>query len=767
MNDGGQTMKRREIISLLAFLFMALSPIFALAGQEKPSDPSLLNLDRIFGSREFSSERFGPARWMKDGASYTVLEDSAAVKGGRDIVLYSAETGRRQIVVSASGLVPANETNPLSVENYEWSGDGKKLLIFTNAKRVWRQNTRGDYWVLDLTAGTLKKLGKGFEPSTLMFAKFSPDGVRVAYLCKNDIYAESIESGRITRLTWDGSATLINGTADWVYEEEFSIRDGFRWSPDGQFIAFWQFDSSGVKDFFLINNTDSLYPRTIPIKYPKPGEVNSACRIGIVNSFGGPVMRLRVPGDARNNYIARMDWAANSREVVLQHLNRLQNTNDVMIGDVRTGDVRTIFTDRDEAWLDVVDDFFWLEKGERFTWLSERDGWRHIYLVSRNGQVKLLTPAEWDVLDITGIDEKSGWLYFLASPDNPTQRYLFRIRLDGSGKAERVSPLDKPGTHSYQMSPSCRWAIHTYTTFDTPPVIDLVKLPQHTTAKVLADNRELMAKLKILKRKPVEFFRIDIGGDVLVDGWCLKPPDFDPGKQYPLIFQVYGEPAAQTVLDRWGGNGYLWHLMLAQQGYMIASVDNRGTPAPRGRAWRKIIYRQIGILASADQAAAAKALIQKWPSVDPARIGIWGWSGGGSMTLNAMFRYPEIYKTGIAVAFVANQRYYDSIYQERYMGLPKENKEGYKNGSPITFVNKLQGNLLIVHGTGDDNVHYQNFEALVNELVANNKRFSMMAYPNRSHGLSEGNNTTRHVYETFTRFLLQNLPPGPKTATKS
>lgn len=760
-------MRRTKIICLLTILFAILFRISLLAGQDKPSDPSLLNLDRIFGSREFASERFGPARWMKDGASYTVLEDSAAVKGGRDIVLYSAETGRRDILVSASSLVPANASSPLSIDNFEWSADGKKLLVFTNSRRVWRQNTRGDYWVLDLAGGTLIKLGKGFEPSTLMFAKFSPDGRRAAYVSKNDIYAEDVSTGRIIRLTWDGSATLINGTADWVYEEEFSIRDGFRWSPDGQSIAFWQFDSSGVRDFFLINNTDSLYPRTIPIKYPKPGETNSACRIGIVNSFGGPARLLRIPGDARNSYIARMEWAENSRDVVLQRLNRLQNTNDVIFGDARTGEVRTIFADRDEAWLDVVDDFFWLEKGSRFTWLSEKDGWRHIYLVSRDGQVKLLTPGGFDVLGIEGIDEKGGWIYFMASPDNPTQRYLYRARLNGSGKAERVSPSDKPGTHSYQMSPSCQWAIHTYTTFETPAVIDLVKLPQHETSKVLADNRELIAKVQALKKKPVEFFRVDIGDGVLLDGWCIKPPDFDPQKQYPLLFQVYGEPAGQTVLDRWGGNGYLWHLMLAQQGYLIASVDNRGTPAPRGRAWRKIIYRQIGILASADQAAGAKALIQKWPYLDPSRIGIWGWSGGGSMTLNAMFRYPDIYKTGIAVAFVANQRYYDSIYQERYMGLPKDNQEGYKNGSPITFASQLEGRLLIVHGTGDDNVHYQNFEALVNELVANNKAFSMMAYPNRSHGISEGRNTTRHVYETFTRFLLQHLPPGPKSATKS
>jgi dipeptidyl-peptidase-4 len=760
-------MTKKTWIGDLAFgLFLLAFPLFSL-GQNQPPDP-ILNLDRIYNSREFAAQRFGPARWLKDGASYTTLEESKGEAGGRDIVVYAAETGRRDILVSAAKLVPPPpaEAKPLAIENYEWSADGKKLLVFTNSRRVWRQNTRGDYWVLDLASGKLSKLGAAFDLSSLMFAKFSPDGSRAAYVVKNDIYAEDIASGRILRLTFDGAETLINGTFDWVYEEEFGLRDGFRWSPDGRSVAFWQIDSSRVRIFNLINTTDSLYPRLVPIPYPKPGDINSACRVGVVSAFGGPVRWIQVPGDARNNYIARMEWAVNSNEIILQHLNRFQNTNEVMLGDVRTGEARTIFTDRDEAWVDVVDDLFWIEKGGRFTWVSERDGWRHVYSVSRQGEARLITPGDYDVLDVAGLDEKGGWLYFMGSLDNPVQRYLYRTKLDGKGRPERLSPKDKPGTHGYQMSPAALWAIHTYSTFDAPPVIDLVKLPAHSSARPLVENKDLRAKIGALKRSPVEFFRVDIGDGVRLDGWCLKPPDFDPQKKYPLFFQVYGEPAGTTVNDRWGGNGCLWHLMLAQKGYIVASVDNRGTPQPRGRAWRKIIYRQIGILASQDQAAAAKALIEKWPFVDADRIGIWGWSGGGSMTLNMMFRYPEIYKTGLAVAFVANQRYYDSIYQERYMGLPRNNPDGYKNGSPITYANQLKGNLLIVHGTGDDNVHYQNFEALVNELVANGKTFTMMAYPNRTHGISEGRGTTMHLYNLLTSFLMANLPPGPKSAVK-
>ena len=456
-----------------------------------------------------------------------------------------------------------------------------------------------------------------------------------------------------------------------------------------------------------------------------------------------------------------MDWAAGSEEVILQRLNRLQNTNQVMLGDARTGNVRTVFTDRDSAWVKIVNDLKWMKDGNYFTWVSERDGWSHIYLISRDGgEVTLVTPGEYDVISVEKIDEESGWVYFIASPDNPVKRYLYRSRLNGKGAPQRLSPTAQSGTHSYQISDDTKWAFHTYSTFDNPPVIELIELPGHNPVRTLIDNESLRAKVNALKRLPTEFFRVDIGEGVELDGYLIKPPDFNPAMKYPVLFYVYGEPAGQTARDSWGGNGYLWHLMLAQQGYLIVNVDNRGTPSPRGRAWRKCIYRQIGILASADQAAAASA-IGTWDFVDAERFGIWGWSGGGSMSLNAIFRYPDIYRTAMAIAFISNQRYYDTIYQERYMGLPDDNEEGFKNGSPITFAHQLKGNLLIIHGTGDDNCHYQNCEALINELIKHNKPFSMMSYPNRSHGIREGDNTSRHLRELLTRYLLENLPAGP------
>ncbi len=749
---------RTAKILLSVFAWVALFGGLAASGVASPQ--GRLTLDRIFNSREFVPERFGPARWMKDGISFTILEKSEGLPEGQDIVLYRTDSTRTEILIGAADLIPAGESKPLAIEDYGWSADGSRLLVFTNSARVWRRNTRGDFWVLDRTRKTLRKLGGDFEESRLMFAKFSPDGNRVAYVYMNDIYAEDLATGRIHRLTWDGSDRFINGTSDWVYEEEFGVRDGFRWSPDGRRVAFWQFDTSRVREFTMINNTDSLYPRLITFKYPKAGETNSSCRVGVVDSYGGEVVWLRVPGDPRNNYIARMDWSPDSHNIVIQHLNRLQNTNEVMAGDADSGEVRTLFVDRDDAWVDVVDDMRWLGNGAGFTWLSEMDGWRHAYFVSASGDTRILTAGPFDVLGIDAVDEKGGWLYYTASPDNPSQRYLYRVRLDGRGKPDRLTPENMPGTHSYQISPSAGYAFHTYSSFGTPPVIDLVRLPGHTTVRTLAENRELARKVLALDKLPVEFFRIDIGEGVHLDGWCLKPPGFDPSKKYPVLFYVYGEPAGQTVLDRWGGNTFLWHLMLAQRGLIVMSVDNRGTPAPRGRAWRKIIYRQIGILASEDQAAAARSLIAGRPYIDSERIAIWGWSGGGSMTLNMMFRHPEIYKTGIAVAFVANQRFYDTIYQERYMGLPKDNEEGFTKGSPITYAHRLEGNLLVVHGTGDDNVHFQNFEVLVNELVANNKRFSMLSYPNRSHGIYEGRNTTLHLYGAFTTFLEESLGQG-------
>jgi len=728
----------------------------ALAAQQ---DSSLITLDRLFNSDDFSQDFLGPARWLGD-SGYTTFE-AAPQGGGRDLVRTDPATGQKQVLLAASRLIPTGDSLPLPVENFTVSSDGKQVLIYTNSQRVWRQKTRGDYWVLEVATGKLRKLGgPEAKPSTLMFAKLSPQGDRVAYVRENNLYVERLKDGKITQLTKDGSRTTINGTFDWVYEEEFDDRDGFRWSPDGKRIAYWQLDASGVRDFLLINNTDSLYSFTKPVQYPKAGTTNSSCRVGVVDANGGKTRWLETPGDPRNTYIARMEWAANSDEVVLQHLNRLQNTLQLMLGDAKSGKVRTILTDQDSAWVDVVDDMRWLDGGKRFTWVTERDGWRHMYNVARDGSdPRLITPGNLDIAQVLTIDDKGGWVYYLASPDNPTQRYLYRAKLDGSAPAERLTPADQPGTHNYSIAPGAAWAFHYYSSFGVPTVTELVHLPDHKVVRTLVDNAKLKTAVAQLKRGPMNFFRVDAGQGVTLDGYVMRPPGFDSTLKYPVLFTVYGEPAAQTVVDTWGYDDYLWHLMLTQHGYVVMSLDNRGTPSLRGREWRKCIYRKVGVLASEDQADAARA-IGRWKWVDSTRLGIWGWSGGGSTTLNVLFRDPEVYRMGMAVAPVPDVHLYDTIYQERYMGLPQQNEEDYKRSSPLNFAANLKAKLLVVHGSGDDNVHYQGTERLINALVAANRPFTMMEYPNRTHGIYEGQGTTLHLYSLLTRFVEENLPAG-------
>jgi dipeptidyl-peptidase-4 len=743
---------------MMSAWFLIVVSAVVVRGQ---ADPARLSLDRIFASGEFRPEFAPPHEWMEAGAAYTALEPSATLKEGKDLVRHDCKTGGREVLVAAERIIPAGASKPLSVEHYNLSKDGKRLLIFTNSQKVWRQNTRGDYWVLDRPSGKLTKLGGDAASASLFFAKLSPDGSRAGYVRAKNLYVEDLTSGHITPLTNDGSHTVINGTSDWVNEEELFIRDAWRWSPDGKAIAYWQFNTEGVPEYTLINDLAGLYPQTKTFAYPKAGQKNSACRIGVVSASGGPTQWLDLPGDSRNHYVATLDWAGNSEEIVLERLNRLQNENQVILGDARTGQTHPILTERDAAWVDIHDDgFHWLAGGKAFTWISERDGWRHVYVVSRDGtDVRCATPGSFDVIRLVKVDEPGGWIYYYASPDNATQCYLYRAPLTRTGSPERITPWDQPGWHDYQVSADNAWAFHTHSSFGQPPVQELVQLPTHKVAKTLAANDQLRSKFQGLKRGPSEFLRLDIGGGVQLDAWIMKPPDFDASKKYPLLFHVYGEPAGTTVVDRWGFDQYLWHLFLTQQGYLVASVDNRGTPAPRGRDWRKIVYRKLGVMPAQDQAAAARVFAKR-PEVDPARIGIWGASGGGSMTLNMLFRYPDIYHVGMSLAPVPDMRYYDTIYQERYMGLPQDNAEDYKQGSPITFAGRLQGNLLLIHGTGDDNVHYQGSEALVDALVAANKQFTVMAYPNRTHALSEGTNTRRHLFELMTRFLREHLPAG-------
>ncbi|AIE85112.1 S9 family peptidase [Fimbriimonas ginsengisoli] len=716
-----------------------------------------LTVARVFGS-EFSTQGSSlHGTWLPDG-HHLVTEKAS------EIVRVDAVTGKSEVLVPASKLTPSGTKKPLPIEEFALSSDGKRLLIFTNSRKVWRQNTRGDYWVVDIPSGKLTKLGGDAAESTLMFAKLSPDGRRAGFVCKNNLYVEDLDTEKITPLTTDGNDTTINGTVDWVYEEELGIRDGWRWSPDGKSIAYWQLDTRREPTYTLLNYTDSRYPTPLRFPYPKTGETNADARIGVVSMEGGETTWTDVKADSDSGYLSRMDWAGNSGELLIQKQNRLQNQTDFRLANAKTGVSRSIFVDSDPAFVELLandtdpNGVRWTEGSREFLVLSERDGWRHLYAVARDGASRLLTPGSFDVEGVAGVDEKNGIVYFNASPTAPTARFLYRANLSGQPDPQRVTPAGVGGTNGYDVSPTGDLAIHSHSQFGVPPDHELVQLPSHRQVRGTGDNEALKAKLRSVNLGPTKMVVLKTADGQPMDATLILPPNFDPRHRYPLFFNIYGEPWGATATDSWGAESYLFHQMLAQRGYIVASVDNRGTPSPKGRAWRKVIYKKIGVIASDDQAAAARQL-SRLSYVDGSRIGVWGWSGGGSMTLNLMFRHPELYRLGMAVAPVPDVHLYDTIYQERYMGLPSDNASAYDQSSPITFAKNLRGSLLIVHGSGDDNVHYQGTERLVNKLVELDKPFQLMVYPNRTHAISEGPGTTRHLYELLERFLVTNMPP--------
>ena len=736
----------------------------------KLTDTQAVTLERIYDSEDFESEWFGGTRWLQDGSGYTRIEKSEAIEDGRDIIRYNPKTGEKEILISASQLIPEASSSPLDISGFSWSNDGTQALIYTNTKRVWRDNTQGDYWIVTPKDGKLHQVGKNFPASSLMFAKFSPDGKHIAYVQKivkkiHNLYVEASTGGKAKALTSDGSKTIINGTFDWVYEEEFGLQDGFRWSPDSQKIAYWQLDAAGVKDFTLINNADTLYPTLKTFSYPKVGEQNSAARVGVVNITGGATTWMRVDGDPRMNYIAHMEWAANSDEVVMQQLNRRQNTNTMIIANAADGSAQTVYTDKDDAWLDVVNDFQWLDGGDEFLWVSEQGGWRQIYRITRDGQNAVnLTPGAYDVDSIVLIDEAGGYIYFNASPNDPQRMYLYRVSLDGSSQApERLTPEDQKGSHSYTISHDGKWAFHSWSTRAMTPKTELISLPDHQQLSSIVENKALQATYDALAKGKSEFFQVDNGSGITLEGYMRFPPNFDESKKYPVIFFVYGEPVASTASDKWNiKGGYKWPIMMTQKGYIVATMDSQGQPVPKGRTWRKAIYRTLGLTNVDDQAGAAKNLLAERPYMDAERVGIWGHSGGGTSTLHAMFRHGDVYSVGVSRAPVPDLRLYDSIYQERYSGVLPDDAEMYEKAVAINYAHQLKGKLLLMHGTGDDNVHYQGSERLINKLVENNIQFDFMSYPNRTHGIREGQNTEKHMVTKQTEYFLMHLPAGPR-----
>lgn len=581
----------------------------------------------------------------------------------------------------------------------------------------------------------------------------SPDGKQILEHRGRDLYVRELASGQRTRLT------------EPARKRDISYRQP-SWSPDGQRILLVESDQTNVRVRPVLVSSDPSYPKVEEHRFARVGEKIPELRVGVVDITDQTTHWLPIAAPEEGFYLGQVEWAGNSREVLVETLSRFRDRREFLLVDADTGDVQQLYHESNDAWAVGSQEknlgLIWVRNGEAFIVISEKDGWRHAFLHARDGdELSLLTAGDYDIIDRGCVDEEGSWFYFYASPENSTQKYLYRVPLDGSGMLERVTPDGQRGTHEYDFSPNARWAFHTYSTFDSPPVTDLVELPAHRIVRMLEDNGELRHKAELWISRPTEFLRLDTGDGVSMDAWMIKPRDFDESRKYPIFIYVYGEPHAQTVLDSWGAAQSHFHRVVADLGYVVVSIDNRGTPAPKGAAWRRSVFGSLGPLSTEDQAAALQELARTRPYVDLSRVGIWGWSGGGSNTLNAMFRKPDLYHVGIAVVPKPQPHLYNAWFQEIYMRTPEVNPDGYERSAPINFAAGLEGHLLMITGSGETNTHIQIIEGLVDRLVELGKPFDYMVYPDRDHGLREGEGTLVHARMLIIRYLLEHLPPGP------
>jgi dipeptidyl-peptidase-4 len=719
-----------------------LVAVLQLVAISASAQSSRLTVESIFGSDEFASD-IAPVIWSDDPAYFTELEQE---RGTTNLYQIEARSGARTLLLRGSDLVPSGQTLPIHIESYQFSQDGSKLLIFTNSVRVWRQNTKGEFYVWDFRRRRLTPVSA--NPGLQQFAKFSPDGRWVGFVRNNNIFVSDTRSDREEQLTSDGGANIINGTSDWVYEEELGLRDAFRFSPDGKRIAFWRLDQTQIPPFYLVDDL-SLYPELRTVRYPKAGTVNSEVRIGVVEISSGRTTWIDL-GNEPDVYVARMGFADSSDEIWLTRLNRHQNRLDLMLADVRSGESRVVTTDTDAAWVENKAPY-WIDEGRQFLFESEREGYNQVYLFNRDGTLTTkLTPGQWDVSAVYGVDAARRILYFNGAGEGPLKSLLYRVGLDG-GEVTRISSAG--GSHAVQFNSDYSLYVDTYSAAGVPTALTL-----HTSdgqvVRTISDNRELMQKLRSLGLELPEFISIPVADDVVLNGYIIRPPDFDVSRTYPLLMYVYGGPGSQTVRDSWGGTRYLWHQMLAQEGYLVASVDNRGTGG-RGRDFKKVTYQNLGRYEAADQIAAARYM-GSLPFVDGDRTGIWGWSYGGYMSLMCLLTGPSVFEAAVSVAPVTDWRLYDTIYTERYMRTPAENPRGYAFGAPLSHVDSLQGDLLVVHGTGDDNVHAQNTIQLIQRLEDAGKQFDMRLYPGKTHSIA-GTTTRVNLYSLLTQWLREHL----------
>lgn len=725
---------KHRFIQLSIVSFLCISSL-QLQAQERRS----VTLEDIWKNNTFSSEHQEEVNWFKNGSLYSAMD-------GGNVSVYDITTGQKvRTLIDAKNL--KIDTTSLDIQNYTLSPAEDQVLIESGIEMIYRHSSRAFFYLLNLSTQKLTAIKPGKKIS---LTTFSPDGKKVAYTYQNNLYIYDIASAKETAVTATGKQNeIIHGSSDWVYEEEFSFWKAFDWSPDSKKLAFMSFDERQVPTYNM-QMWGGLYPKDYTFKYPKAGEKNSKVDVSVYDLETAKTLELE-EGSQNDQYIARMMWTKNSNLLSLRRLNRLQNQLELLHVDATNGKVQVVMTETSKTYVDINDDLKYLANGKEFIWSSEGNGYQHLYRYSMDGKlIAPITSGNWEVTQFLGIDEKAGLAYFMSTEDGSTQRQLYSIKLSGKDKKKLSIGV---GTHHVSFNPSFTYFIDSYGSAAKPTQAGLYQA-NGKLVKLLKTNEKLTKTLENYTISPKVFSEITAANGVKMNSWMIKPLNFDPSKKYPVLMFCYGGPGHQTVTDAWDSRDFFWYQMLAAKGYIIVSVDNRGTGG-KGADFKKATYAELGKLECEDQIAAARYFATQ-PFVDASRIGIWGWSFGGYLTSLCMTKGADIFKTGVAVAPVTNWRFYDSIYTERFLKLPQDNASGYDQNSPVTFADKLKGNYLLVHGTGDDNVHFQNAVSMVNALVKANKKFDSFYYPNRNHGIYGG--TTRlHLYTMMTDFITEKL----------
>ena len=697
-----------------------------------------ITVEKIWKKYEFFGSSVDGFRSMNDGNFFSKITDD----GGKESITkhsFSKPEGTGEV------LIPSSILSKLQMDDYAFNSDETKALITTETTPIYRHSYTAVFYMYDLKTKEIQALDKLHQPQTL--AEYSPDGTKVAYIFENNIYVKDIASGKVTQLTKEGMRNeVINGTMDWVYEEEFSITKGYAWSPDSKYIAFLRFVECAVQEYTLTYYND-LYPDLYTFKYPKAGEANSEVTAHIISAKGGKANKIEL---GTYEYIPRMKWSGNSNQLIVQTMNRHQSELKYHLVDLTSKmSVRSFYQEKSDTYIDIDDNLLILKDGKSILRTSESNGYNHIYLLDFDGKSTQITTGNWDVIEFLGIDEDAQMIYYTSAEKGAIHKGIYKIGLNGAGKTALSS---ETGSNDAEFSNGMKFFIKTFSNANTPPVFSLCD-NSGKEISVLESNSKLKETLLTYKLTSKEFVTFK-GHSEELNGWMIKPPNFDPTKKYPVYINIYGGPGHNTVSDSWDGSNYAYHQLLAQKGYIVVSVDPRGTMY-RGAKFKKSTYLELGKLETEDFIAVAKEL-QTYDYVAADRIGIMGWSYGGFMTSLAMTKGSDYFKMGIAVAPVTNWRYYDNIYTERFMRTPAENANGYDNNSPINFVDQLKGKYLLIHGSGDDNVHYQNTMEMINALVNANKQFDLFIYPNKNHGIY-GGNTRNHLYNMMLNYTLENL----------